>query len=182
MTWKLDPSHSFVEFSAKHLMITTVRGRFNRYEVELDLDAEHPERSSIEAVLEVDSLTTGNADRDAHLHSADFFDVERYPTMTFRSTAVETVGKDRYRLVGDLTIKDVTRPVVLEVTSEGRARDPWGNQRWALSAQTTLNRKDFGLTWNVALESGGWLVGDDIRLGIELQAIEQAEQPATRAA
>jgi polyisoprenoid-binding protein YceI len=174
MSWVYDPSHSVVEFSAKHMLFTTVRGRFARVEARLDLDEERPERSSAEVTIDASSITTGDANRDGHLRSADFLDVERYPMLSFRSNRVERAGDNRYRVHGELTIRDVTRPLVLEVTSEGYGQDPWGNRRWALNAHTAINRKDYGLTWNVALESGGWLVGDEIKIALELQLIQQA--------
>jgi len=177
MAWQIDPAHSTIEFSVKHMMITTVRGRFNAFDGTLQLNEEHPEASYVEGAIDVASIDTGEPERDTHLRSADFFDVEQYPKMTFRSTRIERVGSGRYKVYGDLTIKDVTREVVFDVTDEGRGRDPWGNMRWGFSAEATLNRKDFGLTWNVPLEAGGWLVGDQVKVLIELQAIQAQAQP-----
>lgn len=175
MTWIIDPAHSLVEFSVKHMMITTVRGRFNSFSGTLNLDEAHPENSYIEGTIDVASIDTREPNRDAHLRSPDFFDVDKYPTITFRSKRIEVQNSHHLKVAGDLTIKDVTREVVLDVTMEGPGKDPWGNRRIGLSAQTTINRKDFGLNWNVALETGGWLVGDQVKIAIEIEAIQQQE-------
>lgn len=173
MSWEIDPAHTLLEFSAKHMMFTTVRGRFREFSGTLNLNEDDLTKSSVEGTVDAASLTTGNPDRDAHLRSADFFDVEQYPAMAFKSTRIQPADGKQFKLVGDLTIKDVTREIVLDTTYEGPSKDPWGNQRMAFSAQSTLNRKDFGLNWNVALEAGGWLVGDEIQLQIEVQAVKQ---------
>jgi polyisoprenoid-binding protein YceI len=177
MSWKVDQAHTLVEFSVKHMMISTVRGRFHNFSGTLNLDEEYPERSSIEGVVEVASLDTHEPNRDAHLRSADFFDVEKYPTMKFRSTRIEKTGDNRFDVVGDLTIKNVTREITFNVTSEGQGKDPYGSRHWGFSAETTINRKDFGLNWNVALETGGWLVGDLIKVNVDLEAVQQVEEP-----
>jgi polyisoprenoid-binding protein YceI len=182
VSWKIDSAHTLVEFSVKHMMISTVRGRFNNFSGTLNLDEQHPERSYIEGVVESASVDTREPNRDAHLRSADFFDVEKYPTMKFRSTRIEKVGPDQFKVMGDLTIKKVTRPITFNVTSEGRGKDPYGNLHWGFSAETTLNRKDFDLNWNVALETGGWLVSDQIKINIELEAVQQVEESARAAA
>ena len=182
MTWAVDASHSHLEFSAKHMMISTVRGRFEKFDVALDLDDQDPTRAAVEVTVDVASLTTNEARRDTHLKSPDFFDAETYPTITFRSDRVEQVGDGKFKVIGDLTIKDQTRPVTLTVTEEGRGKDPWGNQRLAYSAEATLNRKDWGLNWNVALETGGWLVGDQIKLAVDVEIVAQVPQPAGAAA
>ena len=176
MTWAVDASHSHLEFSAKHMMISTVRGRFEKFDVALDLDDQDPTRAAVEVTVDVASLTTNEARRDAHLKSPDFFDAETYPTITFRGTRIEQVGAGEYKLIGDLTVKDQTRPVALTVTEEGRGQDPWGNQRLAYSATATLNRKDWGLNWNVALETGGWLVGDQIKIAVDMEIVAQVPQ------
>lgn len=173
MNWTIDAAHSAVEFSVKHMMIATVRGRFDRFSGTLNLNEEHPEQSYVEGVVEVASINTHDAQRDADLRSPNFFDVEKYPVMAFRSTRIEPVDEDHFEVVGDLTIKDVTRQVVFNVTNEGLIKDPWGNVRRGFSAETVLNRKDFGLNWNVALEAGGWLVGDKVKVAIEVEAIRQ---------
>lgn len=170
--WQIDPAHTDVGFAVKHLMISTVRGRFAGVKGTIVLDEANPTNSSVEAEIDVATIDTRQEQRDAHLRSADFFEVEKYPTMTFRSRRVERLGNDRYRIVGDLTIRDVTREVVLDATDEGRGRDPWGGDRLAFSATTTIDRRDFGLTWNQALETGGVLVGNEIRISIDVQAVK----------
>lgn len=176
MSWGIDPAHTLIEFSAKHMMFTTVRGRFQEFDGTLNLNEDDITKSFVEGTVNVASLTTGTDDRDAHLRSPDFFDVENYPTMSFKSTRIEPGDGNRFRLAGDLTIKDVTREIVFDATYEGPHQDPWGNQRYGFSGDATLNRKDFGLTWNVPLEAGGWLVGDEIKIHVELQAVQQQEQ------
>ncbi len=174
--WQLDPAHSSVEFSVKHMMMTTVRGRFKEISATLTADEEHPEGCCVEVEIAAASVDTGAPDRDAHLRGPDFFDAERYPTITFRSTRVEGASaRDgaSFRVVGDLTIRDVTREVVLDATYEGRGRDPWGGERSAFSATTKINRQEFGLRWNQALETGGVLVGKKVQLEIEGEAIRQ---------
>jgi polyisoprenoid-binding protein YceI len=183
MTWVIDPAHTLVEFSVKHMMITTVRGRFTRFTGTLNIDDQRPERSTVEGTIEAASIDTHEPNRDNHLRSADFFDAEKYPLLTFRSRRIEPAGDGAYKIIGDITIKDVTREIVFKVTDEGQGKNPWGKQVRAFSAQATLNRKDFGLNWNVALETGGWLVGDQVKITIELELVEQeAEQPAAESA
>ena len=171
-TWTIDPAHTEVGFSVKHLMISTVRGRFADARGTIKLDGDDLTRASIDAEIATASIDTRQEQRDAHLRSADFFEVEKYPTITFRSTNVERVKNDRYRITGDLTIRDVTREVVLEGTDEGRGRDPWGGDRLGFSATTTIDRRDFGLTWNQALETGGVLVSNEIKIAIDLEAVK----------
>ena len=180
MKWQIDPSHSTIEFSVKHMMFTTVRGQFKTFEGNLTIDSTNPAQSYTEGSIDVASITTGEDQRDAHLRSGDFFDVEKYPQMSFRSNRIESLGGNRYKVYGQMTIKEVTREMVFDVTDEGQGQDPWGNQRWGISAETKLNRKDFGLTWNVALETGGWLVGDEIKVSVDLQLVGQ-EQPEAEA-
>jgi polyisoprenoid-binding protein YceI len=177
MNWNIDPTHSLIEFSVKHMMITTVRGQFKSFNGTLTIDPENLAASKVEGSIDVASIDTKEEQRDGHLRSVDFFDVENYPHMTFRSTRIESVGGDEFKVYGEMTIKDTTREVVFDVTNEGRGQDPWGNQRWGVSATSKLNRKDFGLTWNVALETGGWLVGDEIKVAIELQLVQEQPQP-----
>ncbi len=182
MTWNIDPQHTQIEFSVRHMMISKVRGQFKSFEGTLDINTDNPAASSVAGTIDVASIDTREPQRDAHLRSADFFDAEKYPKLSFRSSRLEPAGKGRYKVVGDLTIKDVTREVVFDVTDEGRAQDPWGNQRWGVSASTRLNRKDFGLTWNVALETGGWLVGDDVTITAEVELVKQVQpEPAANA-
>ncbi len=171
--WKVDPVHSSVEFAVKHMVIATVRGRFGKFDIDVDFDQEHPDRSSVEARIDVASIDTREADRDKHLRSADFFAVEKYPEIAFKSKRVEPLTGKRSRIVGDLTIRDVTREVVMNAEFTGLAKDPWGKERAGFNAETSINRKDFGLAWNVALETGGWLVGDTIKIYIEVELVKQ---------
>jgi len=178
MAWKIDPAHTQVEFSGKHMVVTTVRGRFTDFSGTLDLNPTNLEQSSVEWTVQTASLTTHNEQRDGHLRSPEFFDVAQYPTMTFRSTQVKGQGGGRYAVTGDLTIKDVTRPVTFEVTDEGHGKSPFGANVWAFSVQGTINRKDWGLNWNVALESGGVLVSDQIKISLDVEATEPVSEPA----
>jgi polyisoprenoid-binding protein YceI len=168
--WNVDPSHSTVGFVARHLMISKVRGRFGSFSGTVTI-AEDPLESTVEATVDLASIDTGDAGRDEHLRSADFFSVEPHPTMSFRSTALREDG-DRYVLAGDLTIRDVTRPVEFELDFEGVSQDPWGNTRAGFAAQAEVNRKDWGLEWNVALETGGVLVGDKVKVQLEIEAVK----------
>ena len=176
MTWILDPAHSAVTFSAKHMMITTVRGSMKIADIDLDLDPADPTVSSVRVSLDAASIDTGQEARDQHLRSADFLQTDEHPTIEFRSTNVERTGDDRGRLHGELTIRGVTRPVVLDAEFGGIVPNMQGGQRAAFSAATKINREDFGLTWNVALEQGGWLVSKDIRIEIDLAVIAQTEE------
>lgn len=176
-TYDIDASHSSLEFATKHAMVTTVRGRFSDFEGHLYLDGANPENSTAEVTVKVDSLDTRNNDRDAHLRSGDFFDLEKYPTITFKSTrAARGKHDDEYVLWGDLTIKDTTREVELKVTYTGTSVDPWGNTRVGFEGETTVNRKDWGLSWNVALEAGGFLVSEKVKLVLDIAAVKRAEQ------
>jgi len=170
-TWKLDPSHTLVEFSAKHLMITTVKGRFTDVEGFIHADDKNIADSSVEATLKAVSIDTRTEQRDNHLRSADFLEVEKYPEITFRSTRIEGTKKE-FKLTGDLTIRGVTKPVTLDVTFEGQTKDPWGGERIGFSASGKIDRRDFGLTWNVVLEAGGLTVGNDIKINIEVEAVK----------
>lgn len=173
-TWKLDASHSLVEFSARHMMITTVKGRFTELSGTVQFDETDPSDAGVTVEITAASLTTGVAQRDDHLRSGDFLDVENFPVIRFRSRRVEglsTVPGSTFRVIGDLTIRDVTREVVLEAAFEGTGMDPWGGERASFSASAALDRRDFGLTWNQALETGGVLVGNEIRLSFEVQAV-----------
>jgi polyisoprenoid-binding protein YceI len=171
-TWALDPAHTDVTFTARHLMVTKVRGRFPLASGAITI-SENPLDSSVEATVDVARVDSGDAGRDEHLRSADFFDVEHYPTVSFRSNKVEAAGDGAYRLTGDLTIKDVTRPVTLDLEYLGTISSPWGDQRAGFSATTEVSRKEWGLEWNVALEAGGVVVGDKVRLSIDAEAILQ---------
>jgi polyisoprenoid-binding protein YceI len=181
-TWKLDSAHTQVNFSARHMMVTTVRGTFHDVEGTIELDETDPTRSRGEFRVAAASVDTNFAARDAHLRSADFFDVERYPAITFRSTAIEQTGDDEFDVTGDLTIRDVTRPATFKVRLEGIVTGMSGARHAGLSVSTRLPRDDWGLNWNVALESGGWLVGKEISLEIAIAADEvAATEPAALA-
>lgn len=178
-TWQIDAAHTDVGFAVKHMMISTVKGRFADLSGTIALDEADLAGSSVEVTINAASVDTRQEQRDAHLRSADFFDVETYPTLTFRSRRVESIGNGQFRVVGDLTIRGVTREVVLEAADEGRGKDPWGNERAGFSAKTVIDRRDFGLTWNAALETGGILVGNDIRISLEVEALKaEAAAPA----
>jgi polyisoprenoid-binding protein YceI len=171
-TWRVDPAHSSVEFEIKHMMIATVRGRFRELEGTI-VAADDIRESRASGVVKAASIDTNHPDRDAHLRSPDFFDVERYPEIRFGSTRIEPLGGPNYRVIGDLTIKDVMREVALETTVEGVTRDPWGNERVGMRARGTIDRKDFGLRWQQALETGGLLLGDEVRILIEISAVRE---------
>ncbi|MGN6688073.1 MAG: YceI family protein [Actinomycetales bacterium] len=168
----IDKSHTTVGFVARHLMVTKVRGRFTDFTGSITI-AEDALASSAEFTAQVASIDSGDASRDAHLKSADFFDVENYPTISFRSTSVREVSKGNFILVGDLTIKDVTKPVELTVEVDGVGGDPWGGERVGFTASTEVDREEWGLTWNVALESGGVLVSKKVKLELDVQAVRR---------
>ena len=170
-TYKIDKSHSEVLFQVRHL-VTKVRGRFDDFEGTIEFDEGNPGASSVSVTVQAASIDTNEKDRDTHLRSADFFDVEKSPTLTFTSTSVSGSGES-YQVVGDLTIHGVTRQVTLPATFLGHAKDPWGNARVGFESEITVNRKDFGLNWNAALEAGGFLVGDDIKITLSVQGIAQ---------
>ena len=176
--WNIDATHSGINFSIRHLVVSKVRGRFGKYTGSVKLDDSDITRSVIEATIDAASIDTGTQQRDDHLRSADFFDVEKFPELRFRSTRIEKLTDERYRVVGDLTIRDVTRDVSLDVEHGGRAKDPWGNQRIGFVASTSLDRKDFGLGWNQVLEAGGFLVGDRVDVELEVQAVKAAAERA----
>ena len=177
-TWTVDKAHSQVEFGVKHMMFTTVKGQFRSFEATIRLDEENPNDSTVEAVIDATSIDTAVADRDAHLRSADFFDAGTHPELTFRSKRVEGASfkeGETFKVIGDLTIRGTTREVTLDATFEGRGRDPWGQEKAAFTAEGKIDRHDFGLTWNQALETGGVLVGRDIKLTINAQFVRAAE-------
>ena len=174
-TWNLDPAHSLIEFSAKHMMITTVKGRMAQLRGAITIDEANPDRSSVSVEVDTASIDTRSEQRDQHLRSADFLDVEKFPTVSFRSKRVEGARAsegDSFKVVGDLTIRGTTREVTLDATFEGRGKDPWGGERVSFSATTKIDRREFGLTWNAALETGGVLVSNDVKIHIEAQAIK----------
>lgn len=180
-TWRLDPAHTNVEFAARHMMITTVKGRFTDVNGTIEIDEADPSCSTVEVEIDAGSIDTRVEDRDDHLRSADFLDVENHAAITFRSRRIEgdpTAEGDRFRVIGDLTIRGTTREVVLDATYEGQMPDPWGGQRTGFSAETTIDRRDFGLTWNQALETGGVLVGNKVRIHLEVQAVEDRGERA----
>ena len=170
--WTIDATHSDVQFVARHMMIAKVRGHFREFEGWIDV-AERPEDSRVEVVIAAASIDTGDPTRDAHLRSPDFLDVERYPNITYRSTAVRPAEGDRWRVEGDLTIRDVTRSVALDLEFEGVALDPWGNLRAGFVATGDIDREEFAVTWNQALETGGFLVGKGIRVELDIEAVLQ---------
>lgn len=171
-TWNFDPAHTYASFSARHMMVTTVRGRFNAPPTgTLVFDPANPAATLVEAVIDTTSVNTGLVDRDNHLKSPDFLDVANYPTLTFKSTRVEVTSDDTAKLHGDLTIRNVTRPVVLNVEFLGLTNDPWGGKRAGFTAETKINREDWGLTWNMAIEAGGVLVGKEIKINLDVEAI-----------
>ena len=170
-TYTIDPSHSRIGFAARHAMVTKVRGSFNEFEGSGYFDAEDPARSHARLTVEAASIDTRSADRDAHLRSNDFFEMETYPQITFASTTVEPVDATTFRVTGDLTIKDVTRPVTFDLEYTGTALDPFGNRRLGLEGSVVVNRKDWGLTWNAPLDTGGVLVSEKVTLEFEVSAI-----------
>lgn len=175
-TWQLDPAHSSATFSARHMMVTTVRGHFRALSGTLEFDPANPNASSVEATLDAASIDTNAADRDNHLRSPDFLDATAFPTITFKSTRVEMASGDSAKVYGDLTIRGVTRPVVLETEHLGIQTNPWGKRVAGFTARTKINREDWGLTWNVAIEAGGVLVGKDITIDLDIEAtpVEEA--------
>ena len=172
-TWTIDPTHTAIEFEAKHLMIAKVKGRFADFDGTLTI-ADDPTQSSVSVTIKSASIDTRTEQRDDHLRSPDFLEVDKYPELTFVSTSLEHEDGDDWRINGDLTIHGVTKPVTLKTEYEGQAGDPWGGQRVAFSAETRISREDWGLTWNQALEAGGWLVGKEIRLKLDVEAVLQA--------
>jgi polyisoprenoid-binding protein YceI len=174
-TWQIDPAHSSVEFAVKHMMFTTVRGRFKDVKGTIEVDEQNPDRSVVDVEIGAASLDTGSPDRDAHLRSADFLDVETHPTITFRSKRVEGAMKkegDAFRVIGDLTIRGTTMEVTLDAIYEGTGKDPWGGTRAGSQATAKIDRRDWGLKWNQALETGGVLVANEVRIEIEVQAVK----------
>ncbi|MGE5674039.1 MAG: YceI family protein [Mycobacterium leprae] len=172
--WVIDPSHSLVEFSVKHMMIATVKGRFGQFQGTILADLANLTTAEFEGTIEAASIDTRDAGRDEHLRSADFFDVAQFPQLTFKSKRLTLAGEDEFKLTGDLTMHGVTQEVVLDLTFEGQGKDPWGNIRAGFTAETRVNRKEFGLTWNAVLETGGVLVGDQVRIALQIEAIQQA--------
>ncbi|NUK39222.1 YceI family protein [Streptomyces lunaelactis] len=174
--YTIDPAHSSIGFSVRHAMVTNVRGSFGEFEGKLQLNGTDPHDSTAEIDVKIASVDTGIADRDNHLRTGDFFEAEKFPTMTFRSTHAEQLGGDKYRITGDLTIKDVTRPLSIDLDFNGSATDPYGNERVGFEGSADILRSDWGLGWNAALETGGVLVGDKVKLLFDISAIKAAPQ------
>jgi len=168
-TYQIDQAHSEVTFQVRHL-ITKVRGRFSDFDGQITFDADQPAHSSVTFTIQAASIDTNQADRDAHLRSADFFKVDEFPALTFVSSAVKPIGTEGFDVTGTLTIRGVSKTITLPVANLGTAKDPWGNEKLAFETETTINRKDYGLNWNAALETGGFLVGDEVKISISLQA------------
>jgi polyisoprenoid-binding protein YceI len=171
MAWEIDASHSQATFAIKHLMISTVKGHFNVLSGKLHIDEQNPDNSWVEAQVEAASIDTRDANRDGHLRSPDFFDVEKYPLITFKSTKVEHEGGEEYKVLGELTIHGVTKPVAFKAEYTGQGKDPWGGTRAGLTASGKIDRRDFGLTFNAPLEGGGVMVGNDVKVEIDLEAV-----------
>ncbi|GIN61982.1 polyisoprenoid-binding protein [Robertmurraya siralis] len=168
--WALDTAHSSVDFSVKHMMFANVKGSFNEFDASIEADPADLTTASIEFTINTASVDTRNNDRDAHLRSADFFDVENFPKMTFKATSITKTDDGEYDVTGDLTIKETTKPQTFTVTYGGTGKDPWGNEKVGFAVEGSINRSEFGLTWNAALETGGVLVGDKIKISLDLQA------------
>ncbi|MFF3957646.1 YceI family protein [Streptomyces sp. NPDC001890] len=176
--YTIDPAHSSIGFTVRHAMVTNVRGSFGEHEGTLKLDGSDPANSTASIDVKIASVDTGIADRDGHLVSGDFFDAEKFPLMTFRSTRAEQLGGDTYRVTGDLTIKDVTRPLSIDLEFNGSATDVYGNERVGFEGSTNILRSDWGLTWNAALETGGVMVSDKVKLNFDISAIKSAATQA----
>ncbi len=171
--WTIDPTHSEIGFKVKHMMFTNVSGKFQEFEAVAETEDEGFENTSFEFKANAGSITTGNSDRDTHLKSGDFFDVENFPELTFKSSDYKKRSNGTYVLTGDLTLRGVTKPIALDVEFHGTAVDPWGNKKAGFGLNGKINRKDWGLNWNSALEAGGVLVGEEVKLNIELQFVKQ---------
>ena len=176
--WEIDSSHSGIHFSVRHMVVAKVRGQFARWSGTVLADDGDLSRASVNVVIDASSIATGVAERDTHLKSADFLDVAKHPELTFTGKGVEKLSAGRLRVAGELTIRGVTRPVVLDVEYAGQTKDPWGNVRTGFSAKTSVDRKDFGLTWNQLLEAGGVMVGDRVDIEIEVEAVQQTAAKA----
>ncbi|HEX8732526.1 MAG TPA: YceI family protein [Ktedonobacterales bacterium] len=174
MTHTIDSSHSLIEFSVKHMMVSTVKGRFTKFSGDVEIDEANPANSKVDVVIDATSITTSDEKRDGHLRSADFFESEKYPEITFHSTKVEALGGETYRVTGDLTLHGVTRPITFDISRGGKTTNMQGKDLQGFSATLTLSRKDFGLEWNVALESGGWLVSDHVKIALEVEVVSAA--------
>jgi len=176
MSYTIDLGHSLVSFTVRHMMLTKTRGEFHAFSGTVNLNEQTPELSTVDISVDTASISTRDANRDGHLKSPDFFNVAEYPAMTFKSSKVERTGDNTAKLHGDLTIRDVTKPVVLDVEYAGNTKSPWGATAYGFNASTKINREEWGLTWNVGLEAGGFLVGKDVQIDIELELVK-VEQP-----
>ena len=181
-SWTIDPAHAEIGFAVRHLMIATVRGRFGAVSGAVAVDEQDPHNSKVDVTVDVRSVDTRQEMRDNHLRSADFFDVEKFPSMHFVSKRIEGNLDREFRVIGDLTIHGVTREVALTATLEGRTKDPWGNERAGFSVSGKINRREFGLNWNQALETGGVMVGDEVKLTIDVELVHQSAEKAAAAA
>jgi polyisoprenoid-binding protein YceI len=174
-TYNVDPSHSEAGFQIRHL-VTQVRGKFTDYKGTIQVDPAKMTNSTVDFAIKAASIDTGNADRDKHLRSADFFDVEKFPEITFKSKSIKATGKDEYAVTGTFTMHGVSKEITLPVTFGGTAKDPWGNQRAGFSTATTLDRKAYGIVWNKALDTGGALLGDDVKISIDLETVKAKDE------
>lgn len=174
MAYQIDASHSTIQFSVRHMMLSRTRGEFEKFSGDINLNEENPAASMVDVQIEAASINTRDEKRDEHLRSPDFLDVAQHPYLTFKSTNVDVVDKERAKLHGDLTIRDITKPVTLDVEYNGQSKSPWGTTNYGFSGRTKINRRDYGLEWNMALETGGFLVGDDVNIDIELELVKQA--------
>lgn len=182
MPFQIDNSHSEIQFSVRHMMVSKVRGVFEKWGGEIALNPANPAATTVDITIDAASINTKDAQRDGHLRSADFLNVEQFPTIHFKSTKVELTGDNTAKLHGDLTIVGVSKPVTLNVEYQGNAKSPWGTVSYGFSASTKINREDWGLTWNAALETGGWLVGKEIQVDIETELVERVAEPEKVAA
>lgn len=171
--WKIDPSHSEIGFKVKHMMFTTVSGHFDNFTADVETEGENFDSATIKFTAETESINSNNADRDKHLRSADFFEPEKFPQLTFISSSMKKVSNDKYKVVGVMTIRDISKEIELDAEYSGLMKDPWGQTRAAFTLDTKINRKDFGLNWNAMLETGGVLVSDDVRILCDVQLIKQ---------
>ncbi len=172
--WIVDTAHSSIDFAVKHMMIATVKGTFHNFDASIEADPTDLTTANIRFTVDVASVDTRNSDRDAHLKNADFFDVEKYPQITFQSTKIVKTGEGEYDVTGDLTIHGTTRPETFAVTFEGQGKDPWGNEKVGFSAEGKINRSDYGLKYNAALETGGVMIGEQVKISIQIEAAKQA--------
>jgi polyisoprenoid-binding protein YceI len=172
--WNVDATHSSIDFTIKHMMIAKVKGSFNSFEAQIEADPEDLTTANVQFSIDLSSIDTRNADRDNHLRTGDFFDIEQYPKMTFQSTSITKKGEGEYNVTGNVSLHGVTRPESFTVSFEGAGKDPWGNEKVGFSGNGSLKRSDYGLTYNAALETGGFLIGDEVKVSIEIEAAKQA--------